>query len=150
MAPAHRRALQGRGYGPATIDAVVDYVRTRPGPRSCDELRKAGDGSPQPFYLRYGFARTGTIMWGEDLLSLDLTETRLMPTTLDPHDAKHAAALERLATEKIGWLTTVDPDGQPQASPIWFLWDDGEVLLFSDRGRGATATSRTTRGSPST
>ena len=56
-----------------------------------------------------------------------------MPTTLDPQDAKHAAALERLATEMIGWLTTVDPDGQPQASPIWFLWDAGEILLFSDR-----------------
>jgi PPOX class probable F420-dependent enzyme len=57
----------------------------------------------------------------------------MMPTSLDPANDKHAAALERLTTEMIAWLTTVDPDGQPQASPIWFLWDDGEVLLFSDR-----------------
>jgi len=56
-----------------------------------------------------------------------------MPTTLDPANDQHAAALQRLRDEKIGWLTTVDPDGQPQASPIWFLWVDGEVLLFSDR-----------------
>jgi PPOX class probable F420-dependent enzyme len=56
-----------------------------------------------------------------------------MPTTLDPTQPKHAAALERLGTEKIAWMTTVDPDGQPQASPIWFVWDDGEVLLFSAR-----------------
>ena len=56
-----------------------------------------------------------------------------MTASLDPADAKHARALERLAEEKIAWLTTVDPDGQPQASPIWFLWDAGEILLFSDR-----------------
>ena len=56
-----------------------------------------------------------------------------MTAILDPSDAKHAAALIRLVDDKIGWLTTVDPDGQPQASPIWFLFDAGEVLLFSDR-----------------
>ena len=33
----------------------------------------------------------------------------------------------------IGWLTTVTPDGQPQTFPIWFLWDDGEMLVYSDR-----------------
>ena len=33
----------------------------------------------------------------------------------------------------IGWLTTVTPDGQPQTFPIWFLWEDGEALIFSDR-----------------
>ena len=33
---------------------------------------KAGPGSPQPFYLRYGFVLTGDVKWGEDLLRLDL------------------------------------------------------------------------------
>ena len=33
----------------------------------------------------------------------------------------------------IGWLTTVTPDGQPQTFPIWFLWADGEILVYSDR-----------------
>lgn len=42
-------------------------------------------------------------------------------------------ALERLRTDMIGWLTTVTPDGQPQTFPIWFLWEDGEILVFSDR-----------------
>jgi PPOX class probable F420-dependent enzyme len=56
-----------------------------------------------------------------------------MTATLDPAKEAHAAALGRLADEKIAWLTTVDPDGQPQASPIWFLWDADEILLFSDR-----------------
>ena len=44
-----------------------------------------------------------------------------------------ARALERLATDMIGWLTTVTPEGQPQTFPIWFLWEDGEALIFSDR-----------------
>ena len=54
-----------------------------------------------------------------------------MPTTLDPSTDAGAAALGRLDTELIGWLTTVNPDGQPQSSPIWFLWVDGELLLYS-------------------
>jgi len=42
-------------------------------------------------------------------------------------------ALERLERDMIGWLTTVTPDGQPQTFPIWFLWEDGEALVYSDR-----------------
>lgn len=68
---------QGRGYGRATVDAIADYVRTKPNGRILLTSCKAGEGSPQPFYLHYGFTRTGTVMWEEDLLSLDLgKETR--------------------------------------------------------------------------
>jgi PPOX class probable F420-dependent enzyme len=51
--------------------------------------------------------------------------------TLDPATEAGAHALERLETELMGWLTTVNPDGQPQSSPIWFLWQRGEVLVYS-------------------
>jgi len=44
-----------------------------------------------------------------------------------------AHALERLRTDRIGWLTTVTPEGQPQTFPIWFLWENGEALIYSDR-----------------
>ena len=44
-----------------------------------------------------------------------------------------AHALDRLAGDMIGWLTTVTPEGQPQTFPIWFLWADGEILVYSDR-----------------
>jgi PPOX class probable F420-dependent enzyme len=54
-----------------------------------------------------------------------------MPETLDPSTEDGARALGRLATDRIGWLATVDPDGQPHASPIWFLWENGEVLIYS-------------------
>jgi PPOX class probable F420-dependent enzyme len=42
-----------------------------------------------------------------------------------------ARALARLRTDMIGWLTTVTPEGQPQTFPVWFLWEDGEVLVYS-------------------
>jgi len=49
----------------------------------------------------------------------------------DTESDRHALA--RLERDMIGWLTTVTPDGQPQTFPIWFLWDDGEALVYSDR-----------------
>jgi PPOX class probable F420-dependent enzyme len=38
---------------------------------------------------------------------------------------------ERLRTEQILWLTTVRADGQPQTSPVWFVWDGEGLLVFS-------------------
>lgn len=38
----------------------------------------------------------------------------------------------RLATEEIGWLTTVAAGGRPQSSPVWFLWHDGAVWIASE------------------
>ena len=66
--------FQGRGYGAATIDAVVAYLRTRPGADILWTSCAAGPGSPQPFYVRYGFVLTGEVKWGEDLLRLDLRD----------------------------------------------------------------------------
>ncbi len=64
---------QGKGYGRATLDAVVDYVRTRPNGETLLVSAAPGDGSPQPFYLDYGFEKTGEVKWeGEELMCLDL------------------------------------------------------------------------------
>lgn len=41
-------------------------------------------------------------------------------------------ALERLATDRIAWLTTVTPEGQPQTLPVWFLWRDGTIVVYGD------------------
>ncbi|HAF10218.1 MAG TPA: TIGR03667 family PPOX class F420-dependent oxidoreductase [Chloroflexi bacterium] len=46
-------------------------------------------------------------------------------------DRKRSHAEERLRDEKVAWLTTVRRDGQPQSSPVWFLWRDGEVIVYS-------------------
>ena len=41
-------------------------------------------------------------------------------------------ATRRLKEEIIGWLTTVTPEGQPQPTPVWFLWDgDRSILMYS-------------------
>jgi diamine N-acetyltransferase len=64
--------FQGRGYGRAAIDAVAGYVRRRPNGAVLLTSCAPGEGSPQPFYLSYGFTRTGVVKWGEDLLALDL------------------------------------------------------------------------------
>jgi PPOX class probable F420-dependent enzyme len=50
---------------------------------------------------------------------------------MDPATEAGSNALRRLETELIGWMTTVNPDGQPQSSAIWFLWQDGEILIYS-------------------
>lgn len=54
-----------------------------------------------------------------------------MTASIDRSSPTGARAMERLATDKIGWLTTINPDGQPQSSPIWFLWEDGEIFIYS-------------------
>jgi PPOX class probable F420-dependent enzyme len=41
---------------------------------------------------------------------------------------------ERLATEQIGWLTTVRADGVPQSSPVWFAVHDGALFVRSQPG----------------
>jgi len=65
--------FQGRGYGAATLDALVGYLGTRPGADVLYTSCADGPGSPRGFYLRYGFTDTGRIMWGENLLALNLT-----------------------------------------------------------------------------
>jgi PPOX class probable F420-dependent enzyme len=43
----------------------------------------------------------------------------------------HPRARRRLAEESIIWMTTVTPGGQPQTSPVWFLLDGDELLVYS-------------------
>jgi diamine N-acetyltransferase len=66
------RRHQRRGYGSATLDAVVAYVRSRPNGDVLITSAGQGDGSPQPFYERYGFVPTGEILEDEVVLRLDL------------------------------------------------------------------------------
>jgi diamine N-acetyltransferase len=63
---------QRRGYGAETLDAVVGYLRTRPGADVVHTGCADGSGAPRGFYLRYGFSDTGRVMWGENVLALHL------------------------------------------------------------------------------
>ena len=63
------RVVSNRGPG---LDAVVDYLRTRPGAGVLYTSCADGPGSPRGFYLRYGFTDTGRVTWGENVLALGL------------------------------------------------------------------------------
>ncbi len=69
-------SFQRRGYGAATIGAVIEYLRTRPGADVLFTSCADGPGSPRGFYLRYGFTDTGRVMWGENVLALELAGRR--------------------------------------------------------------------------
>jgi len=66
---------QGKGYGKAALDRLVEYVRTRPNATELQASYVPGDGGPGPFYGKYGFAETGEVMHGENVISLALRTT---------------------------------------------------------------------------
>lgn len=65
---------QRKGYGTAALDAIVGYVRSRPNGAALLTSAGQGEGSPQPFYERYGFVPTGDLVDGEVVLRLDLED----------------------------------------------------------------------------
>jgi PPOX class probable F420-dependent enzyme len=50
---------------------------------------------------------------------------------LDPNDEAQRRADERLRQDVVVWLTTVGAGGQPQSTPVWFLWDGDSFLIYS-------------------
>jgi PPOX class probable F420-dependent enzyme len=42
-----------------------------------------------------------------------------------------ARVLRRLREDRLIWLTTVRPNGQPEPSPVWFFWEGETVLIYS-------------------
>ena len=75
------RRYQRRGYGTAALDAVVEYLQHRPNADVLLVSAGQGEGSPQPFYERYGFVPTGQVVDGEVVLGLDLTRGRAAALT---------------------------------------------------------------------
>ena len=51
---------------------------------------------------------------------------------------------QRLAGEGVGWLTTVGAEGQPQSSPVWFIWDGASLWLRSQAQAGKVRNIRPT------
>lgn len=62
---------------------------------------------------------------------MEYVMTRTGQTHIDPESDGADRARRRLEDERIGWLTTVAADGTPQTSPVWYLWDGSEFLLYS-------------------
>ena len=61
-------SYQRKGYGTAALDLVVEYFHGRPGVDVMWTSAGQGDGSPLPFYERYGFERTGDLVFDNEIL----------------------------------------------------------------------------------
>jgi diamine N-acetyltransferase len=59
---------QRQGFGTATLDLIVRYFRGRPGVQTLSTSAGQGDGSPIAFYERYGFRKTGKIVFDDEVL----------------------------------------------------------------------------------
>src|SRR5215218_1853462 len=59
---------QRQGFGTATLDLIVEYFRGRPGVEVLTTSAGQGDGSPITFYERYGFERTGDVVFADEVL----------------------------------------------------------------------------------
>jgi len=56
---------------------------------------------------------------------------RTTSPTIDVAEPGGGNAVDRLRNDRVGWLTTVAGDGTPKTTPVWFLWSDDEVLVYS-------------------
>ncbi len=45
-----------------------------------------------------------------------------------------AEVARRLREEQVIWLTTVKPDGMPVPTPVWFFWEGGTFLIYTQPG----------------
>ena len=59
---------QGQGFGTATLDLIAKYFRRRPDVEVMWTSARQGEGSPVTFYERYGFERTGDIVFDNEIL----------------------------------------------------------------------------------
>lgn len=49
----------------------------------------------------------------------------------DPSTEFGARVERHLKQDIIAWLTTVRPNGTPEPSPVWFLWDGESCVVYS-------------------
>jgi diamine N-acetyltransferase len=63
---------QRMGYGRQALNLLIEHVRTRPNARELALSYSPGEGSPEPFYERLGFANTGEIVDDEYVMKLIL------------------------------------------------------------------------------
>ncbi len=63
---------QRLGFGRRALELLIDHVRTRPNATELSTSYSPGEGSPQPFYTKLGFADTGEMTDGEYVMKLVL------------------------------------------------------------------------------
>jgi len=63
---------QHLGFGARALEQIIAHVRTRPGAAALLTSVVPGEGTPQPFYEKFGFRPTGDVEEGEIVLRLEL------------------------------------------------------------------------------
>jgi diamine N-acetyltransferase len=63
---------QGRGYGRFAVESVCEEIRRRGNSHLVTVTWAEGEGGPEPFYLRFGFHRTGEMSGDQVVGELDL------------------------------------------------------------------------------
>lgn len=56
-------------------------------------------------------------------------------SVIDTSTVLGARTAERLAQERVVWLTTVDPSGTPQPTPVWHVTSGADVVILSEPGK---------------
>ena len=65
---------QHKGIGKRAIELLIEYVRTRPNAKQLGVSCGEGEASPEQFYEKLGFKRTGEKEGDEVILSLELSQ----------------------------------------------------------------------------
>jgi diamine N-acetyltransferase len=65
---------QGLGYGEKAVQLLIEHVRFRPGAKKLLVSCAEGEASPEGFYVRLGFKRTGEMLGEEVVMSLPLEQ----------------------------------------------------------------------------
>jgi PPOX class probable F420-dependent enzyme len=54
---------------------------------------------------------------------------------IDRGTEKGSRADERLRADVVAWLITVNADGAPVPTPVWFWWDGEAIVVYSEPGK---------------
>lgn len=58
-----------------------------------------------------------------------------MPNVLpDPNSDFGQRVRSRLREERVIWFVSMGADGTPAPNPVWFLWEDPRLLVYSGAG----------------
>lgn len=128
--------FQGKGYGRAAIERLIEHVRTRPGATELLVSCVQADGGPEDFYRSLGFEPNGQMYDGELGLVIDLAQ----PETPAPPPAAPAELPDYAQINRDHWNRQAanwadwGRDDWDLAEPAWGIWriPNAELPLLPD------------------
>jgi SAM-dependent methyltransferase/GNAT superfamily N-acetyltransferase len=134
--------FQGRGYGRAAIQLLVEYVRQRPGATRLLTSCVQGEGSPEGFYRRLGFIPDGQMHDEELGLVLELPPAVAPPTPACAAEYPDYAQVNRdnWNRQAADWAESGRKDWD-LPEPAWGIWriPNAELPLLPEDMKGVAA-----------